>query len=245
MSPARPSTLRRLSALALGGLLATPAVAAPLKLLVFPSPGLFDVGADGSISGPGGALLVKIGKVSQVAFVAESLPAPRAWAAIQAQPQSCIVGVVRTPDREAHFQWVGLVSRADFVVYGREDQPAPPAAAATLDALRGQPVVAIRDTTNAAQLREHGVVATEVSSALTALRMLQARRVDYWYSHQLVAEPAARASGGPPIKRLFSTARIDGYLACNTEVPVDITERLRQGLLRLRRQGDLAAFGLN
>lgn len=213
----------------------------PLKLLVFPAPGLFDVQDDGRISGPGGALLVKIGRASEVAFESESLPIPRAWHTIQATPQSCVVGMSRTPDRETRFQWVAPISRADFIVYGRPDSPPLPP---ELTALRGRAVVVLRETVPATQLRELGVTAQEVSAAAIALRMLQAGRVDYWYVHQLLAEPAASAAGGPPLKPLFTTARHDGYLACNLEVPSATIEKLRQGLQRLRRSGDLAEFGL-
>lgn len=234
---ARPALLLCLTA-------ATAAAAAPLptlKLLVFPAPGLFDVQDDGRIGGPGGALLVKIGRASAVTFETESLPIPRAWHTIQATPQSCVVGMSRTPDREGRFQWVAPISRADFIVYGRPDSPA---LAPELSALRGRAVVVLRETVPANQLRDLGVPAQEVSSPAIALRMLQAGRVDYWYVHQLLAEPAASAAGGPALKPLFTTARHDGYLACNLEVPAATVEQLRQALQRLRRNGDLAEFGL-
>lgn len=239
--PAHPA-LRRLPLWALAAFAASLAQAAPpLRLLVFPAPGLFDVQDDGRIGGPGGALLTQIGRTSELPYEARSLPIARAWHEIREQPLTCVLGMTRTPDREVHFQWVAPVSRGDFVVYGRADAPA---LAPDLALLRGRAVVVVRETVTAAQLHEHGVAAQEVSSTLSALRMLQAGRVDYWYSHQLLAEPAARAAGGPPIKPLFSTARIDGYLACNLEVPASMVDKLRQALHRLRRNGDLAEFGL-
>lgn len=227
---------------ALAVLLAGPAGAAPaLRMLVYPVPGLFDVRDDGGIGGPGGDLLNKIGPASGVAFEAASLPIARAWSALQGEPQSCVLGMSRTPEREDRFQWVGVISRAEHVVYARADSPAVPQ---HLAALRGRPVVVVRETATAAQLREQGVAAQEVGNTLSALRMLQAGRVDYWFAHQLVAEPAASAAGGTPIKPLFSAGRIDGYLACNLAVPAATVNQLRQGLQRLRRNGDLAAFGL-
>lgn len=215
--------------------------APPLRVLVYPVPGLFDVQDDGRIGGSGGTLLTKIGRASEVPFEAESLPIARAWSTLLAQPQVCVLGMARTPEREARFQWAGVVSRADLVVYARADATSLPH---DLGELRGRQVVALRETATAAELREHGVTVQEVSSALNALRMLQAGRVDYWYSHQIVAESTANAAGGPAIKPLFTTARIDGYLACNLEVPAAVIDKLRQALLRLRRNGDLAEFGV-
>lgn len=233
-------------ALLAGGYLAlamtVPAVAAPLRLLVYPVPGLFDELEDGQIGGPGGTLVAKIGRVADLPYEAAALPIARAWQAIQAQPMTCVVGMTRTPEREPRFQWVAPISRGDFIVYGRADS-AP--VAAELTALRGKAVVVLRETAPARELRELGIAAQETNSTISALRMLQAGRVDYWYAHQLVAEAVAGAAGGPPIKPLFSTVRLDGYLACNLEVPAATIDKLRTGLQRLRRNGDLAAFGLH
>jgi len=215
--------------------------APPLRMHVYPVPGLFDVLEDGRITGPGGALLTKIGLASDVKFEAVSLPIARGVSTVLVEPQSCMLGMTRTPEREARFQWVGIVSRADYVVYGRADSPT---LRPELTALRGKAVVVVRKTAAADQLDDEGVAAQEVSSTLSALRMLQVRRVDYWYSHQLVAESAASAAGGGAIKPMFSTARTDGYVACHLDVPAATIDKLRRGLQRLRRSGDLAAFGL-
>lgn len=227
--------------LALALAVGTAAAAPVLRLLVYPAPGLFDIQEGGRIGGPGGALLEKIRRATDLPIETASLPIARAWHTSLVEPNSCVVGMSRTPEREARFQWVAPISRADFVVYGRADSPP---LAHELPALRGKGVVVLRETATAAQLRDLGVNAQEVTSALSALRMLQAGRVDYWYSHQLVAEPAASAAGGAPIQPLFSTARVDGYLACHPETPPASIERLRQTLQKLRRQGDLAEFGL-
>lgn len=241
LAAALSATQALLAATTLALALMAPAAAAPLRLLVYPIPGLFDELEDGQIGGPGGELVAKIGRGSEVPFEAASLPIARAWQLIQAQPMSCVVGMTRAPDREARFQWVAPVSRADFIVYGRADSPP---ISPDLSALRGRAVVVLRETTPARQLRELGIAAQEASSTLSALRMLQVGRVDYWYAHQLVAESAANAAGGTPIKALFSTERLDGYLACNPQVPAATIDKLRTVMQRLRRNGELASFGL-
>ncbi|RTL33712.1 MAG: ABC transporter substrate-binding protein [Burkholderiales bacterium] len=242
MPPARLALICRLlaglwAAAGLGAALAAP----PLRMLVYPVPGLFDVADSGSISGPGGVLLDKIARASEQPFDTVSLPMARAWSTLLTDPTSCVLGLSRKPDREARLQWVGPVSRADFIVYGRSDAPS---LAPELAALQGKAVVVLRETVPASELRELGVAAQEVTNTLNALRMLQAGRADYWYAHQIVAESAASAAGGPPIMPLFSTHRIDGYLACHPGVPAAAVERLRQALQKLRRHGDLADFGL-
>ena len=220
---------------------AAPASAPRVLVYVFPAPGLFDAEPDGHIGGAGGALLQRIQRASQVPFDTEMLPVARVQAAAVARADSCVVGIVRTPEREPLLQWVGVVSRAALTVYGRDDGTPP---LPSLSALRGQRVAVIRETANAAQLREQGIPAHEVSGTLNALRMLQAGRVDYWYSHTYVAESAASTAGGTPLKQVFSTPPVDGYLACNLAVPTATIEKLRTGLKRLRQAGELADFGL-
>lgn len=247
MPPLRRRPLQRLVlalAVTMPGAGATAQPATPLKLLAFPVPGLYEVAADGSISGAGGVLLRQLAQASRQPFTSEVLPVPRAWNTVLEAAPACIVGMVRTPEREATFQWVGLVSRAELAVYVRDDTPPPTEPAPALASLRGKRVVVVRDTTMAIQLREQAVRAQEVSSNLSALRMLQAGRVDYWFTHQLLAEPAASAAGGAAIRPLFSIARIDGYLACNAAVTPAAVAALRKGLQQLRRDGGLAAFGL-
>lgn len=218
----------------------TPA-APSLRMLVFPSPGLFDVAADGSIGGPGGALINKISQASGLAFQTDVLPVARVLATVAQLPDACLVGVMRTPEREAHFQWVAQLSSGALVVYGRTDENKPPR---TLADLKGRAVVAIRESGPALQLRELGVAPQEVSGTVPALRMLQARRVDFWFAQAFVAESAAAAEGGPPIKAWLSLPKVDGYLACHPQLPPPMVSRLQQAVLKLRRQGDLAEFGV-
>lgn len=245
--PSPRSTLpwRCLLIAALGLAIGTGLQAAPvLKLLAFPVPGLYDLGKDGSVAGPGGLLMNRLIAASRLQASTEVMPVPRAFSTLMSPPPSCIVGMVRTPERETTLQWVGLVSRAELAVYARRGERPLPDTNPPLAALRGRRVVVVRDTAMAAQLRELGVEAQEVSSNVSALRMLQVSRVDYWYTHQLLAEPAARATGGTPIQALLSIARIDGYLACNPAVRAADIDAMRQGLQQMRRNGALAEFGL-
>ena len=217
------------------------APALPLRMLAFPSPGLFDVAADGTIGGPGGALLNKISQASGMSFQTQAMPVPRALATGLNQTETCLVGLMRTPDREGLFQWVGPLSSGALVVYGHPDEERPPR---TLAELRGRTVVAIRESGPAMLLRELGVATQEVSGTVPALRMLQARRVEFWFSHAFIAEAAAAAEGGTAIKAWFSTPKVEGYLACHPHIAPDLIERLQHAVQKLRRQGDLAEFGL-
>ena len=101
-----------------------------------------------------------------------------------------------------------------------------------------------RDSAAAGWLRQQGIAPQEVSLPSTALRMLQAGRIDFWLANELSAAPAIQAEGGTAIKAHLVIMRIDVYIACHPGTPPELTARLHQALQRMRRQGDLADFGL-
>lgn len=218
-----------------------PAAALGLNLVVFPNPGLFDVEADQSIGGRGAALLHKLATASGLALNLQAMPIPRALATGAAMPGSCLVGMTRTTEREAHFQWAGPLASGALIIYARGDDTRPLQQPADL---RGHGVVVQRDSAPAAWLRQQGITPQEVSQPVTALRMLQAGRIDYWLANELSAAPAIQAEGGNAVKAHLVVTRIDVYIACHPGTPVELTARLHQALQKMRRQGDLTDFGL-
>ena len=231
--------MRRL--IVLLALLCGTARAQQLQLLVFPNPGLFDVAADGTVSGPGAELLAKLGRVSGLQLGILAMPIPRALATASSTPGSCAVGLSRTPEREAAFHWAGPLASGALVIYARADE-AP--ALHGLQDLRGHGVVVQRESAPAASLREQGIPAQEANNSVSALRMLQARRVDFWFANELAAEPVIRAEGGAPVKSVLTVRRVDAYVACHIGTPLEPVDKLRQAIQKLRRQGELAEFGL-
>lgn len=222
-------------------LLFGPAQAQQLQLLVFPNPGLFDVAADGTVSGPGAELLAKLGRASGLQLGILAMPIPRALATAGSTPGSCAVGLTRTPEREAAFHWAGPLASGALVVYARANETQ--ALQGPLD-LRGHGVVVQRESAAATWLREQGIPAQETNNSVSALRMLQARRVDFWVAHELAAEPVIRAEGGAPVENHLTLRRVDAYVACHLATPLEPVDKLRQAIQKLRRQGELAEFGL-
>jgi polar amino acid transport system substrate-binding protein len=218
-----------------------PAAALGLNLVVFPNPGLFEVEADQSIGGRGAALLHKLAAASGLTLNLQAMPIPRALSTGAATPGNCLVGMARTPEREAQFQWAGPLASGALTVYARGDETRPLQQPADL---RGLGVVVQRDSAPAAWLRQQGITPQEVSQPVTALRMLQAGRIDFWLANELSAAPAIAAEGGIAVKAHLVVMRIDAYIACHPGTPPELTARLHQALQKLRRQGDLAEFGL-
>lgn len=205
------------------------------------TPGLFEV-SGGQVSGPGAELIARIGAVSGVTLRTQAMPAARIRQTLGQQAGSCAVGIPRLPENEALLHWVGLVSSSSMTLYGRLDETRRVSSPADLrDAL----VVTQRNSVPAAWLRGHDLPVQEVRDHLTGLRMLQARRVDYWLVNELVAQRIFQSLGRKPaVQPLANFGHIDLYLACHRDTAPATLDKLRATIEQLRRDGELAAFGV-
>lgn len=230
-----------LSLLLLLPLLARAAPEPALTVLVYPNPGLFDVGAEGRIEGAGAELLARLSAASGVPHDTRAVPAARAQAMVVQLPLHCIFGVSRTAEREPLFSWVGPLASGELVLFGR---PGELRQVNGPQDLAGRVVVAQRHSQALAWLVAHGVTVHEANDLATGLRMLRAGRVDYWLANELAARPVIRRLGGEPLQPLLRAGRVDLYVACHRELPAALRERLQAGVAQLRRDGELAPFGL-
>lgn len=230
--------LTTLSLLACVGAAAqTPSV----EMLVAVNPGVFESRPDGQVTGSGAALMARLSTLSGVPIRLRALPVARALMTLSLGPTRCMVGMPRTPEREARYRWAGQMASGGLVLYGRADEVREVQSPADL---RGAVVAAQRESQPLAWLRQHDVNVYEVNDTLTGLRMLRAGRVDYWLVNDVVGQRAIQQAGAPQPRALRSFGRIDVYIACHLDFPEAIAERLRAGLEQMRREGDLAEFGL-
>lgn len=232
---------QRLFLTALLALLARAAPAQGLTVLVYPNPGLFDVASDGRIEGAGAELLARLSAASGVPHDTRAVPAARAQAMLAQSPLHCIFGVARTAEREPLFSWLGPLASGELVLFGR---PGELRQVHGPQDLAGRTVVAQRHSQALSWLTAHGVTAHEANDLVTGLRMLRAGRVDYWLVNELAARPVIRRLGGEPLQPLYRAGRVELYIACHPDLPAALRERLQAGLTQLRRDGELAPFGL-
>ncbi len=212
-----------------------------VDMLLFENPGLFDVSPQGEVGGPGARLLQRVSTVSGVGLRLQVMPIARILLTLEQQPGTCAAGLARTPEREAALRWAGPVSSSAMVLYGRLDEKR---SVQGLEDLRGAVIAAQRQSVPVAWLRDHGLQVQEARDAPTALRMLQAQRVDYWLVNDLLAQHTFRGLGSTPARPLHTFGRIDGYLVCHRDTPAATMARFQGALDQLRRDGELAPFGL-
>lgn len=212
-----------------------------VDLLVYPNGGIFDIDKQGGIGGPGAALVARLQSASDVQLNPQVMPIARALQTIAQLPNTCLVGLPRTPDRELDFRWAGPWASTSIALYGRAgeqrhvDGPQD---------LRGARIAVLRQSIPAAWLKEQGLTSQQVNDAAAGLRMLQAGRVDYWLGSDMATRLVIKTIPGPAPRVLYRFGRIDLYMACQLSTPAALVERLHIGLQQLRRNGDLAEFGL-
>lgn len=233
-----PRMKRALLALVLTG---GPVLAASLNLVVIPSPGLFELEAGQRVAGRGVAMLGKLGLASGLNLNLQALPAPRALATGASTPGNCLVGLTRTPEREASYLWIGPLASGALIAYARADETRPLRDGSDL---RGHSVVVQRESAAAQWLKQQGAAIQESTHPASALRMLQAGRVDFWLANELVAGAAIQAEGGTPVRPHLVVARVEAFIACHPGTEPDAAASLQQAIQRLRRQGELADYGL-
>jgi len=224
----------------LGGLSAPRAQG--VDMLVFLTPGLFDQAPDGRITGPGGDMIARIAAVSGVEVRIQVLPPTRVMQTLVQQVGACVAGVPRLPDNETQLRWLGVLSSSSLMLYGRLDEKRRVSSA---DDLRRASIVVQRHSLPSTWLRDRGLPMQEVRDTVTALRMLQARRVDYWLVNELVAQRTFQALGGEqPARPLQSFGQIVTHLACHRDTAPGELDRLRAAVEQLRRDGELVPFGV-
>lgn len=231
----------QLTTLALFACLHAAAQASPVEMLVTANPGVFEAHPGGEVTGLGAVVLARLSVLSGIPIKLRALPVARALMTLSLSPASCVVGMPRTPEREAQYRWAGQMASGGLVLYGRADETRDVRSPADL---RDAIVAAQRESQPLNWLRQHDLKVYEVNDTLTGLRMLRAGRVDYWLVNDIVGQRAIQQAGDPQPRALRSFGRIDVYLACHLEFPEAMAERLRAGLEQMRRDGELAEFGL-
>ena len=157
---------------------------APTNVLVLTGGGLQTAAADNTVRG-GGYGRELIGRLMQDAglgYTIEPQPFARALKTLETTPNAILFPMMRTAEREAKFQWIGLMAKRDYYLYrlkSRKDVVID-----SLDDARQYRIGVLRGDVRADYLRTQGFVERAdkglevVNVAFSLLRMQQAGRID-------------------------------------------------------------------
>jgi len=199
---------------------------------------------DGRVTGLGTevveAVLAELTLKGQI----QSLPWARAYETARTTPGVLLYSIVRTPERERLFKWVGVIAPATYYLYGRAGRDLT---IDSLDAARQYQVATVNEDVGEQFLLANGFAkGQQLQSSVKYehnYEKLKLGRVDLWIMSEITANHLARQAGDDPAATLNKLYRIPElsnggyYMAFGSATPDATVERFRQGLDAIRRKG--------
>ena len=163
------------------------------------------------------------------------LPWPRAIRNTRLSPNHIIFPLTRTPEREAHFDWAIKVAPIHLVFVTLDGRTLD------LEQARSLPAIVVQQNTPFEQyLRQEGFnnLVITTSAAAIQIRMLQAGRVNAWFTAKDLASYSMQALFVPgPIT--YSDPITSGfvYIALSKQFPPSLKKRYQQSFQAMQSDG--------
>lgn len=241
--------LRALRALAAATLTGTTLAcgAQPVLSVVTESNPPFVSDAGGVASGVCVEVLQAAAQAAGLRYRIEVLPWARAYATATADPSVLVLAVVRTPDRESQFKWIGPIVANRVTLFKRKGRA--DVVVRTLDDARRYRVGIVNQDARGIYLRTRGFVdgsrgaaggLTTVPHGAQLFPMLMADRIDL-----LPMSPARCLAPEIDCTQLEPTVELDGFqadmwMAFSAKADDATVDKLRAGLETIRSNGTLA-----
>jgi len=174
---------------------------------------------------------VKIDKIQQ-------MPMIRAIEQALSEPDTCVMSLIRTPEREPHFRWVGPYVADHWVFYARDDFTGH---LKTLDDAKRYRIGSDIHGHKTAYLSGLGFTELDLAQedAMNA-RKLAVGRFDLWLVGLYQGMAFADMAGVTHIHPVFEVARVDYYLACNPNFSESKVDALQSALKTMVKNKETA-----
>lgn len=181
-------------------------------------------------------------KRAGIAYHLEFLPWTRAQAAAKTDPDTIILGISRTPEREPDYKWVTEVLKPKVLFVSVK--PALPVN--DLATAKGLGHITVRAGTPFETLlaQEKLTNVESVQSEDINAKKLQAQRADSWLTFDLRASYVWSEIGGDPAQLIFGKPLSEEQLdiAASKATSDDVTGKLAAAILAMRTDGSYAAL---
>lgn len=166
-------------------------------------------------------------------------PLSRAIQLTREESDTCVFPLVRNPEREGLFQWVGPFSRNYWAFYARNDFKGH---LHTLDDARQYRIGSGENSAKTTYLADRGFpMDLSTDEALNAVK-LQRGRFDLWLIGLYEGKIFADAAGIANIKPVFIVRKVDFYMGCNLGTAKSLIEKLQAAYQRLHDDGTVDAI---
>jgi polar amino acid transport system substrate-binding protein len=200
---------------------------------------------DGKITGFSTELLDLIALEARIEINKEMLPWPRAYSRAQKETNTLIYSMVRTPEREAQFQWVGPISSRRIMLYklaNRKD-----IVIKKLDDARAYQIGAVRESESTKNLIRQGFDKLDLATDdENNMRKFKYGRFDLLLSLDWSAAYNAKKLGIAneivPVQQLVSQANY--WFGISKHTDPSIARKMNLALNKIRKDGRLDALRL-
>ncbi|OKH89621.1 ABC transporter substrate-binding protein [Thalassospira sp. TSL5-1] len=168
----------------------------------------------------------------------EMMPWKRVLSILDRDPYTAAFSMVRIPEREHEFKWVGPITHSETAFYQLADSPLH---IQSMEDARNVPAIGV----NAGSASERALRALGFKNVMplyapnTGLKMLLSGRISLWETVDLVVTSQSRQLGVSPseVKAALPLGKYDFYLAFSAKTPETVVLPWRQALNELRRNG--------
>jgi polar amino acid transport system substrate-binding protein len=220
------------------GALALPAGAAVLLTAEATYPAVMEV--QGRVTGHAAEKIHEIMRRTGIEYTMALMPWKRAYTLAATQAATCVFMTTRTEEREAMFKWIGPISQADWVLYGRADRSYQ---IRTLDDARGLTIGSYNGDVRGESLAARGLNVEFVQNDESNPKKLMLDRIDLWVNSTRSSRPLlARLGLTGKIAPVLTFHQAKLYLACHTSMPDADVGRMNRALRDMEADGSYKAI---
>lgn len=174
------------------------------------------------------------------------LPSMRTTVALDNQPRTLMITMLRTPEREARYKWIGPLGESSIYFYKRKGSPL---AIDSLEDAKKVPLICARHAgLTVSRLKAAGFANLDASAldGKAAYRMLLFGRCDLAVSDSpLGVAHALKQLGVPPdavVQTPVKLLSLPLFIACSKDIPDAEVARWQAALVELKRSGAFQAI---
>lgn len=150
----------------------------------------------------------------------------RALHATQHEENTCMIGLRRTPEREASFKWVGPLINDDWVLYGKKNNQRK---LKNFEDAKPYRIGSYKNAATGLQLSEQGYRIEFAGEDEDNPRLLVNERIDYWVVSELHGMYIAQQQGyAKDISRALRYKNIELYLLCHNGMDKQRIDKFNQ-----------------
>jgi polar amino acid transport system substrate-binding protein len=203
----------------------------------------FNYRESGKLTGLSTEVVTELARRAGLSPAFEVLPWEEAYRRAQAKKDTCLYSTARVEIRERVFRWVGPVAVNKWAFFARGDFSKP---VRSLEDARSLKVGAVERDAKVELLSANAVtnILTVDDDVKNPPRLLLKREdpdhIDLWATGYYSGKGIAARARVPGVKAVYVFSEQPLYLACGTQTPAAVTDRLSAALEAMKKDGTLA-----